>query len=211
MRGSENGNRYSDTGREIRAHSGQMIDLAAPVAMSIADIATSLAAQVRFAGHNPLQPTIAQHSLAVERIAAELYMRSDFGGRPARRLGEQVLALQRAALMHDAAEAYVGDTVGAVKKLMRAGGDVSTFDTLEDRAMAAIVERYGCSDEGWEEIVHEADVLACTYEMQGWHPDAAPPAWLRMGWFPWRCYIDLDGGKTAFIRRAAELGMRDDA
>lgn len=78
--------------------------------------------------------------------------------------------------------------------------------------MAAIVERYGCSDVGWEEIVHEADVLACTYEMLGWHPAAdSLPSWVSAGWLPWRCYQDCDGGRAAFIRRAAALGMRDDA
>lgn len=178
-----------------------MIDAAAPVAPSIADIAASLAAQVRFAGHNPSQPTVAQHCLVVERIAVELCLRANSSLRALERA-------QRAALMHDASEALVGDTVGAVKMLMRAGADASRFDELEDLAQAAIEERYDCSSKGCEELVHEADCLACAFEMQGWHPTASVPSWTRL--LPLGpLYRSVDGGERAFSARAHKLGMRD--
>lgn len=77
MRGSENGNRYSPTGIEELTRSGEMISLLdpRPEQIHMKDIAAHLAAQVRFNGACPLQPTIAQHSLAVEHIAQQLYLR----------------------------------------------------------------------------------------------------------------------------------------
>lgn len=227
LRGSENGNRFSPTGHEILTWHGRMIDLTDPRPESIfmEDIAASLAHQERFTGHCPLRPTIAQHSLAVEHIASVLAPREQAAD------PRQAARLSRAALMHDAAEFLVGDASGAVKLLMRgalsgaaarnssrARAYASAFDKLETAASAAIVERFDCADTGWEEIIHEADCLACAYEMAhaGWCPEAAPPDWLKRDLYVQRCYSGmrpsdmLDGGEAAFLRCARALGMTDD-
>lgn len=225
LRGSENGNRHSPTGREILTGvTRTMIDVTAPrpEQIHLADIARSLARQQRFTGHCPLQPTIAQHSLAVEYIARRL-MPDQISPLVERATAERVLG--RAALMHDAGEMIVSDINGAVKKAMRpretgAMSSESWFDVFEARAMRAIVARFGCSDEGWEGVVHEADCLACAYEMawDGWCPDAVPPAWVVEDPYVQRCYRApnqvpggmpyKDGGEAAFLRRAAALGLR---
>src|SRR3954464_11989020 len=92
----------------IRTASGRLVDLAAfrPEDVLLSDIATSLAHQDRYTGHCPLHPTVAQHSLAVEHIA--LYLLPD---EMAVDTDPQAAALQlsRAALMHDAEEAYTSD------------------------------------------------------------------------------------------------------
>lgn len=229
MRGSEFGNRYSPTGTEILTRSGQMIDLLnpRPEQIRMSDIAYSLAGQRRFTAHCPLRPTIAEHSLAVEQIARKLL--ADFDGcYPGVERCSTWRALSRAALMHDAAEYLVGDATGAVKKLMRQleaervarvlpigypVDDESVFDQLEAGAQAAIVERFDCAATGWEEIIHEADCLACAYEMSdgGWCADAQPPEWVARSYALWFCYNHGDGGVRAFLARAAELGMVDDA
>lgn len=224
MRGSENGNRYSPTGVEELTRSGEMISLLdpRPEQIHMKDIAAHLAAMVRFNGACPLQPTIAQHSLAVEYIACKLWNARQRG------VSLHPVGLPRAALMHDAAEYLVGDNIGAVKKLMRDDSKEqflyadscrkasSTFDKIEDRVQAAIVARFDCADTGWEGIIHEADCTACAYEMAyaGWCAEAKPPFWAVSDWRLANCYEDapdyVDYGIAAkFIARAAQLGMED--
>ncbi len=229
-RGSENGNRYSPSGREVLTRSGVMIDVTAPRPdqIRLADIAVSLAAQVRFTGHCPLRPTVAQHSLAAEWIAGELFARQA----PVDPLDrcdsvfEAERDCRREALMHDAPEFLVSDLNGAVKKDIRpvdhlnpaAPGRQSRFDRLETLAAEAIASRFGLTSD-WGAIVHEADCLACAYEMAwgGWCADAHPPRWVRdslavqgaYGWTGGVNYGDRDdGGEAAFLARAEFLGIR---
>lgn len=220
-RGSEHGSRWSPTGVEELTRSGEMISLLAPRIEQIymRDIAAHLAAQVRFNGACPLLPTIAQHSLAVEYIAQQLAY--PIAARSSGWTDEAFHRLARASLMHDAAEYLVGDAIGAIKKLMRdkmfAGVGLSSFDIIEDRIQTAIVKRFDCSGEGWGDIIHEADCIACAYEMAwgGWCPAAKPPAWAIESRELLRCYRPRimddfhDGGERAFVERAAQLGMRD--
>lgn len=206
LRGSENGNRFSPTGREMRTASGLLIDVTnpRPEQMLMADIATGLAHKERFGGHNPLRPTVAQHSLAVECIAVRLCAKFDGNPPP--------LGLRRAALMHDADEAHLVDIIGAVKKAIRPDGGAgeSAYDVLAGRFMRAIETRFSCAADGWEEIVHEADCLACAYEMMmGWgESDKAVPAWLLELDLE-RFYPLRSDGRRQFIARAAQLGMTD--
>lgn len=226
-RGSELGNRFSPTGVEELTRSGEMISLLAPRIEQIhmKDIAAHLAAQVRFNGACPLLPTIAQHSLAVEYIAGCLFAQTPS-------CTAAPWSLRRAALMHDAAEYLVGDTVAAIKKLMRPEYPVvnrppfnaSAFDAIEERIQFAIVDRFNCSDKGWEDIIHEADCIACAYEMawEDWCIEARPPAWLLdcrgttsfalNGIYeaPYGRSSMYDGGEEAFVERARQLGMVDD-
>ncbi len=226
-RGSENGNRYSPSGREVLTRSGVMIDVTAPRPDQIvlSDIAHSLAQQVRFTGHAPLRPTVAQHSLAVEWIAGELFARQA----PVDPLDrcdsvfEAERDCRREALMHDAPEFLVSDLNGAVKKDIRPRPweslrTESRFDVLEGCADAAIRARFGLTRD-WGAIVHEADCLACAYEMAwgGWCADAHPPRWVRdsiavraaYGWVGGVNYGDMDdGGESAFLARAEWLGIR---
>lgn len=210
-RGSDTGNRWSPTGYEILTRSGAMIDIRAPrpEQIKLSDISIGLANDYRFAGQCPLRPTVAQHSLAVERIAVELARRSmlraadvDYG------------ALSRAALLHDAAEAYINDLTGAVKLFMRQDGwggyDDSPFDEIEDAWMRAIQHRFEFSFEGWSHAVHEADCIACAYEMayDGWCAEAKPPEWaadLVRGCYGTRGF----GGQHTFVARARQLGIED--
>jgi hypothetical protein len=208
MRGSENGNRYSPTGTSILTWSGQSVELTAPdpATIRIEDIAAGLAHQERFTGQCPLRPTIAQHSLAVRYIATELW---------ARQSRRTVLrALARAALMHDAAEAYVGDCSGAVKLMMRFNGaGLSTFDCIEGDLQSIINARYDCAPGDYADLVHEADCLACAYEMAYmlWEPTAKVPDWLRRSTALAPIYFPAaqDGGMISFILAASGLGMRD--
>ncbi len=223
IRGSENGNRYSLTGREILTGvTRQYIDITDPLPEQIdmRDIAYSLAHQVRFHGHCLLQPSIAAHSLACEYIAGRLWRG---GGWHVTSVFVGGVALRRAALMHDAAEYLVGDVAGAVKSEIRQKVPLhvtrrtgrtrgtSAFDKLEAKAQAAIVARYDCSDAGCEELVHEADCISCAHEMAsgGWCEQADPPLWTVGDDRLEQIYaLTTREAATAFQDRAHELGMR---
>lgn len=223
-RGSENGNRYSPTGREVLTRSGALIDVTAPRPDQIvlSDIAGSLAHQKRFTGHCPLRPTVASHSLAVEWIGGMLFGAETAANSPDpledRYLLEQ--ECRRECLMHDAQEFLVSDLNGAVKKELRrhmhpysdsAFSSTSRFDELETLAAEAIASRFGLTS-NWGAIVHEADVLACAYEMAwgGWCADAHPPRWVAESLVVQDAYrpLRLDGGEAAFLARAEFLGIR---
>lgn len=215
-RGSENGNRYSPSGREILTGvTRTMIDVTAPRSSQIhvADIARSLARQQRFTGHCPLQPTIAQHSVAVALLLQHGGERGRIG--PERPVTRAELA---AGLMHDAAEMIVSDLNGAMKQALRGHARTgvrveSWFDVYEARAQRAITRRFDCDAAGYEAVVHEADVLSCAYEMAwgGWCVDAHPPEWVEELLDKARVYNSVDGGEQDFLRCAAALGMSDGA
>lgn len=100
--------------------SGRLIDLANPdpAAVYIGDIAHALARLCRWNGHVTVPIfSVAQHSLMVsEQVPAPLAL---------------------VGLLHDATEAYLGDVIGPLKKLM------PLYLELEKRWALAIGERYG--------------------------------------------------------------------
>lgn len=108
----------------IRTFTGIDFDLSAPAPemVDIRDIAHALARVCRFNGHTRGDPySVAQHSLAVSIRA------SHAAGREAARLG----------LLHDAAEAYLGDMTAPLKRLM------PDYVALEREVEAAIARRFG--------------------------------------------------------------------
>lgn len=108
----------------IRTFTGIDFDLSAPAPemVDIRDIAHALARICRFNGHTSGDTaySVAQHSVAVS-IRAGLS-----AGRLAARLG----------LLHDAAEAYLGDMTAPLKRLM------PDFVALEREVEAAIARRF---------------------------------------------------------------------
>lgn len=201
----------------IRLASGALIDLANPdpALLRIQDIAQSLAHTVRFSGHCPLQPTVAQHSLAVERIAdvlwhGQMHVTANYAA---------PRGLLKAALMHDAAEALVGDLAGPAKRWLRHNATparYSAFDLLEGHATGAIEDRFGIDFATYADIVHEADVQAYYFEAsyERWS-DTLPHPWIGLDRKVWMCYGFIEGvrvapghnGEMPFLRRAARLGI----
>lgn len=97
----------------------------------IDDIAQALSNVCRFGGRCSEFYSVAQHSVWVARYV-EL-----------RRPGRPLLALH--ALLHDAAEAYLGDVVRPLKPAMvvERAGTYELFAVTEDRVMATILARFG--------------------------------------------------------------------
>ncbi|MEJ7824940.1 MAG: hypothetical protein WKF48_05900 [Solirubrobacteraceae bacterium] len=116
-----------------------------PATLSLRDVARGLAYTCRYGGHVKNYYSVAEHSVLVRDLLRWQ------GGSP------DVL---RAALFHDAAEAYLGDVVAPLKWALRrqsiaqdahymggwppdVAGHRSPYDVLEDRMEGAIVLRFG--------------------------------------------------------------------
>lgn len=115
----------------------------------IEDIAHGLAFQCRFNGQTRTFYSVAQHSLFVAGLV------------PAR--------LRLAALLHDAAEAYLGDMVKPLKALF------PEFSRLEEDVMAIIGERFGVA--GYSDpTIKRADLIALATEKRDLMPHSSE-AW----------------------------------
>lgn len=120
-----------------RTHSGRLVDLLnpSPDDVCLDDIAHHLARVCRFGGAVRDYYSVASHSV---------YVACNIDGGP---------ALRRAALLHDSAEAYLGDMVSGLKRTMPA------FRDAEDLWEAAIEAHFGVK---WRHVpaIKEADLRA---------------------------------------------------
>lgn len=132
---------------------GRTIDMLYPESRDIvlADIARGLATQIRFCGHiRSYHYSVAEHSLNVSALLRD---------------GGASLELRRAGLLHDAAEAYVGDLIGPAKAALRViSGGESAFDRLEAGFARAIGVRFGVCLEPLPHTVKAADVEQLFHE-----------------------------------------------
>lgn len=115
---------YTYTGRKLNPLAVQ------PEDVCIEDIAHALACCNRFAGHTREPISVAQHSV----YAAEL-LRTPCGK------GVDTVALQ--GLLHDAAEAYLGD----VTKWLKGSPEMAAYRAAEKRVQSAVYRRYGLPEE----------------------------------------------------------------
>jgi len=105
-------------GPQIQLRSGRYFDLLNPdpALINISDIAHSLSNLCRFTGHVVEYFSVAQHSVFVSQIVPKEY------------------ALE--GLLHDAAEAYVGDMASPLKALL------PDYKTIECRVEEAIAKAF---------------------------------------------------------------------
>ena len=127
------------TNLSITTHSGRQVNLLNPQysQIDISDIAHGLAYQCRFNGQTSRFYSIAQHSLMVASILPD--------------------HLKLAGLLHDAAEAYVGDVVQPLKMLL------PDYQAIENRFTQAIGQRFGVDLDHHPEI-KQADLIALATE-----------------------------------------------
>ena len=149
--------------------------------VAIEDIAHGLAYQCRFNGQTKTFYSIAQHSL----IVADLV--------PPR--------LRLAALLHDAAEAYLGDMVKPLKVLM------PQFAALEDQVTAIIAATYDIDFSDYAPI-KRADLIALATEKRDLMPHSAE-RWAYLDGIAALpgIIVAMDPGeaKQCFLRRFHEL------
>lgn len=111
--------------------------------VAIEDIAHGLAYQCRFNGQTSAFYSVAQHSLIVAALVPD--------------------ELRFAALLHDAAEAYLGDMVKPLKVLLPA------FSAIEDDVARIIGERFGV-DLNHHPLIKQADLIALATEKRDLMP-----------------------------------------
>jgi len=117
--------------------------------VDIEDIAHGLAYQCRFNGQTRHFYSVAQHSLIVAGLVPKRF--------------------RLAALLHDAAEAYMGDMVKPLKQLF------PMFSAIEAKVMVAIGARYGIADFE-DRAIKRADLVALAMEKRDLMPNSTE-AW----------------------------------
>jgi hypothetical protein len=184
----------------VQTKGGRAVDLLAPTPESIdlEDIAFALSHQNRFNGH------VGRYSVAMHSVIVEAFMPP---GTP--------VELRQQALLHDAAEAYIGDVVSPLKALLG-----NTWKTIEQRIEGAIALRFGIplrfetfDDEDLESV--DKRVLAA--EAAVFFPEAQRPrSWGdlmpvddRITKAVWgACYVQKPSDDAqVFLTRAKDLGL----
>lgn len=157
--------------------------------MTLEVIANSLSKINRFSGHTKRPYSVAAHSVLVSKLVPP------------------ELALH--GLLHDAAEAYVGDVTSPVKAWMRAL-DGTSYDCVEAAVSCQLAAHYGLRwDSRAIEIVHAADMRALILEqmaLQGVEPRehvTADECSLVLRAANW----DHEAAKAAFMARFASCAL----
>lgn len=153
----------------IETYSGLRFDLLepTPAAVSLDDIAHALAHVNRFTGHTSRPYSVAEHSLWVEWLVGDGHVG----------VTEPSPLLRLHALLHDAAEAYVGDLSRPMKEVLRLGR--CNFKTIEWKVQRAIYEKLGLPPPNGheEEVVERADMVALATERRALMPNTGQHAW----------------------------------
>jgi len=180
----------------IETCSGRKFPVTAPTPddISIAEIAVALSRCARFNGmtapHLPAY-SVAQHAVRVSLAVP-----------PADAMW---------GLLHDAAEAYIGDIASPVKQLL-----ADVIDPIEDKILAAVVRRFGLAPEVMPETVKRADAALLVREARdlmvdgSWARRAVDELDMSAAGDAWRG-LDLtrplpaDDARHVFLLRFAEL------
>jgi hypothetical protein len=118
------------TGRKFSPFEPRMEDI------DIRDIAHALSLQARFNGHTLSFYSVAEHSV---RVSLSLVSEVALWG-----------------LLHDAAEAYVGDLPRPLKR------NIPEFEAIEIKLLEKIISRFGLSWPMPPEVAHADDILLVT-------------------------------------------------
>lgn len=164
-----------------------------PADMDLGDIARGLSHLCRFTGLCATFYSVAEHSVHCAELA---------------RRDRQPVEIQRAVLMHDAAEAYLGDVSRPLKALL------PEYRALESRMEVAIAARFGLlrdDDACVSAVVKQYDNEMLGHEKEalchgaGPWPSVTVPLRTRapraMGWRP-------HVARAAFLDAALRLGVR---
>jgi len=132
-----------------------------PGDFAIEDIAHGLSRVCRFGGHVTCGfYSVAQHSVFVSRLVEEA-----LSGKP-----DLARDVAKRGLLHDAAEAYLGDVISPLKKLL--GG----YDVIEARFLEAIFVRFQVKHhQHADRFVKIADRIALTTERRDFQPAPTSP------------------------------------
>lgn len=180
----------------MQTFSGRKVDLEHPQPddIRIEDIAHALSLICRYGGHCKDFYSVAEHSLLVERVVQDKMC--------------DYKPLNMAGLLHDAAEAYLGDMITPLKQI------ITRELYLEGRWLDAISERFALKEKlkPMPRLVHAADAFMMKVEVYSLlpsiHPDWGFP--LQRPYFPGyvqpKCLPPAEAEKT-FLARFRELAF----
>lgn len=137
----------------IKVAAGHYVDLVNPdpSTIDIVSIASALSKICRFGGHCPIFYSVAEHCVHAARMAEDDGCSWDS---------------TRAVLMHDAAEAYLGDMVKPLKVTL------PQFGEAERRIENAIATAFGLDFQIFEEFIKRYDrIMLKTEKMEMWPED----------------------------------------
>lgn len=170
-----------------------------PATILLEDIAHALSNVCRFAGHIRRFNSVAEHSVLVSRIVEAFRPEEDASHRR---------DIVRAALLHDAHEAYIWDAPSPVKPLL--GDTFKRLGRIADEAIASKFLREGFSADTFKHpLIKKADRIALVVEGRALLPVGPTDD----EWEPLPPGVQWDGGltpyeaKTLFLQRAKELGL----
>ena len=177
----------------IRTFRGHDVNLLAPKpdTIDITDIAHHLALTNRFNGATPLPYSVAQHSV---HVLQEVERR---GGTP-----EQCLA----GLLHDAQEAYFGDIVRPVKRIVCG----MVYEDVTETFDAALARRFGLASLA-DRLVRLADDALLAAEWIDFGFKGPPPVSVPRAGFaikPWRWDVAEDRFRCQFDLAFSRLTRR---
>ena len=179
----------------IQTFTGKAFDIENPQPdqIDIVDIAHALSHLCRYNGHTKWFYSVAQHSVLVAETIAE-------------RCSDPFVL--RSALLHDAAEAYLGDMVRPLKRIpdMR-----RVYEHYEHLAESVISARFGLLWP-WSQEVHDADNAVMLTEQRDLMAEP-PRAWAPVstgtfvppGYFGW---WEPPYAKEQFLLMAAKYGVK---
>lgn len=181
----------------MQTHSGRRVyplELE-PDMICLADIAASLAKQCRFSGHCRQFYSVAEHSIRMTQVFP------------------QNAPLQRWALMHDAAEAYLSDVTRPIKRRVHVvvRDAVRTFSDVEHEILDMIATRYGLQQPMPKAEIEYGDmVMLATERRDLLH--STEDSWCCDGHEPLPQKIEPRGPEVAeadFLAMARVLGITD--
>lgn len=167
----------------VQTYTGKAFDVQhpRPELINPVDIAHSLSMLCRFNGHCREFYSVAEHSIRVMDILPD--------------------ELKPWGLLHDAAEAYIGDMTSPIKQLF------PLFNQIEELIMVAVCERFGLVYPMPKEVKHADAVLLATEkrdlmedEPRDWGPLPEP---LEYRIYPLTQY----GAKDRFLDAINNLGI----
>jgi uncharacterized protein len=171
----------------LQTFTGKKIDVINPSRdmIDIEDIAHALSMICRFNGHCRDFYSVAEHAVMVEAMGSQILLRREAERNSGRitsppRPTSEIVQHSLALLLHDAAEAYIGDITTPIKRgLESVGGDVvfpahtSKIAELERRWLLAIGEAFGLGDRLADpsDVIRQADQKVLAVEVpQLFHP-----------------------------------------